>query len=441
MTATPQTEKSMRSFLTIWVGQVFSLLGSELVQFALIWYLTRETGSATVLAMATALQTLPPVLVGPFAGALIDRWNRRLTMIGADALVALATAGLAVMFWVGLPAEVLIIGIYAIMLIRSMGQTFHRPAMTATTPLMVPEQHLTRVAGFNQMLNGGLAIIAAPMGALLMEVLPMQAILAIDLVTAAIAISPLLFVHVPQPERGADHAVSGVLGDMAAGFRYVWNWRGLMIVLAMAAMINMLSSPAFTMLPLLVSEHFGKGALELGTMNSVFGIGVIVGGITLGVWGGFRKRMTTAMVGLVFLGASMAALGFLPPNGFVWAVVSMALGGIMQVMVNGSFGSAVQATVDPAMQGRVFTLIGSMAMGLSVLGLAVAGPVADALGLQVMFAASGIITMIMGLGVGLIRDVRDLEEIARARREAEADQRTQDASFAPEMVGEGAAAD
>src|SRR5687767_11270469 len=179
---TPQPDKPLGPFLTIWIGQVFSLLGSELVQFALIWYLTRETGSATVLATAMIFQMLPPVLIGPFAGPFIDRWNRRWTMVISDAVVAVATAALALMFWLGFGPEVLVPAIYVAMLIRSTGQTFHRPSMAATTPLMVPEKHLTRIGGLNQMLNGGMSIFAAPLGAALMELLPLQAIIAIDLV-------------------------------------------------------------------------------------------------------------------------------------------------------------------------------------------------------------------------------------------------------------------
>ena len=201
--------RSLRPFLTLWLGQVFSLLGSQLVQFSLIWWLTQQTGSATVLAMASIVGLVPQVVLGPFVGPLVDRWNRKRTMILADAAVALATLGLAFLFWSG-QAELW--HVYAILFIRALGGTFHGPAITASVSLMVPPEHLTRVQGLNQMLNGGLNIISAPLGALLLQLLPLQGVLMIDLVTAAIAITTVLLVRVPQPQH-AEVATGSAVGQ------------------------------------------------------------------------------------------------------------------------------------------------------------------------------------------------------------------------------------
>ena len=136
-------------FFTVWGGQAFSLFGSSLVQFALVWYLTKQTGSATVLATATLVAMLPQIVLGAFVGALVDRWNRRLIMIIADGGIALATVALIYLF---LSGQVQIWHIYLILMIRSLGQAFHFPAMQASTSLMVPEKHLTRISGANQTL-------------------------------------------------------------------------------------------------------------------------------------------------------------------------------------------------------------------------------------------------------------------------------------------------
>ena len=194
----PSTPTSMKPFFTIWIGQIFSLLGSELVQFALVWWLTKTTGSATVLALAAMMAVLPRVLISPIAGALVDRWNRRVVMILADGLIALAVVVLAVLFALD---EVQVWQVFALMFVRAAGAAFHWPAMQASTTLMVPEKHLSRIAGLNQAL-WGMASIAAPLlAALLLEVLPMQAILMIDVLTAVLAITPLFFIFVPQPQR------------------------------------------------------------------------------------------------------------------------------------------------------------------------------------------------------------------------------------------------
>jgi len=157
-------------FLTIWSGQAISIIGSQLVQFALIWYLTVQTGSATVLATASLIGLLPNVILGPFVGTLVDRWNRRAIMLLADSIITLATMMLAFLF-VG--EAVALWHIYIVMFIRALAGSFHSNAMTASTSLMVPREHLTRIQGMNQMLNGGLNIVAAPLGAFLLGILPM----------------------------------------------------------------------------------------------------------------------------------------------------------------------------------------------------------------------------------------------------------------------------
>ena len=153
-------------FFTVWGGQAFSLFGSALVQFALVWYLTKQTGSATILATATLVAMLPQIVLGPFVGALVDRWNRRLIMILADGSIALATVVLIYLFASG---RVQIWHIYLILMVRSLGQAFQFPAMQASTSLMVPEKQLTRISGANQTLQGVTNIVAPPTGALLLE--------------------------------------------------------------------------------------------------------------------------------------------------------------------------------------------------------------------------------------------------------------------------------
>ncbi len=234
----------MAPFFLIWSGQAMSLLGSQLVQFALIWWLTQTTGSATVLATAVLVGLLPQIVLGPLAGAIVDRWNRRMLMMLADSLVAMATVGLAVLFWTGL---VQIWHVYALMLLRSAFGLFHWSAMQASTSLMVPKEHLSRIQGLNQVLNGVMNIGAAPLGALLLVWLPMQGILAIDIVTAAIAVACLFFVAIPQPERHLStqpgEGQTGLWQDVRDGLRYVWAWPGLMLIAGLATLINLVLNP------------------------------------------------------------------------------------------------------------------------------------------------------------------------------------------------------
>ena len=134
-------------FFTIWLGQAFSLISSELVQFALVWWLTDRTQSGTVLGFASMIALLPEAITGPFIGALVDRWNRRRIMIFADTIVAIASLTLALLFLIGSPKIGLI---YLLILIRAVGQAFHSPAMLASTSLLVPSAHLDRIAGLTR---------------------------------------------------------------------------------------------------------------------------------------------------------------------------------------------------------------------------------------------------------------------------------------------------
>ena len=383
-----------RRFFTIWTGQAFSLFGSTLVGFALIWWLTQSTGSATVLATASLAGLLPQVFLSPLAGALVDRWNRRVVMICADASIAAVTLVLAYLFLAG-AAQVW--HVYVVMFVRSALGAFHWPAVQASTSLMVPERHLSRVAGINRALEGAMNIIAPPLGALLLSVLPMQGILAIDIVTALLAVSPLFFIRIPQPAR-AVNAVQGmgqpgakpsVWQDMREGFRYVWGWPGLLAILLMATVLNFLSNPAFALLPILVTKHFGGQALELGWVNSAWGIGVVAGGLVLGVWGGFKRRMVTSMIGLVGMGLGILVIGVAPATMFVLALGGMLLAGFANPITNGPLFAILQSVVAPEMQGRVMSLVGSIASAMSPLSLLVAGPLADALGVRVWYWISG----------------------------------------------------
>lgn len=402
----------MAPFFTIWGGQAFSLFGSNLVQFALVWWLTKSTGSATVLATATLVALLPQIFLGPLAGTLVDRWNRRVVMIVADSCIALVSLGMAYLFFMG---SVQIWQFYLVLVIRSAGGAFHWPAMQASTSLMVPGEQLSRVSGLNQTLSGAMGIIAPPTGAFLLGVLPMQSILLVDVGTAAMAVLPLFFINVPQPDRTAT-AVSGaparssVLEDFRIGLKYVWARPGILAVMLMATILNFLINPAFSLTPLLVTKHFGGDAIQLGLLDSTWGIGLLVGGLVLSAWGGFRRRVITSMLGLIGMGVGVIMIGAAPASLFVGAVAGMAVGGFMNPMVNGPLFAVLQATVAPDVQGRVLSLLTSVATAMSPLSLAIAGPVSDALGIQVWYLAAGIGCILVGAAGFFIPAVMHLED-------------------------------
>ncbi|MCK5793591.1 MAG: MFS transporter [Anaerolineales bacterium] len=407
---TPQ-KKWTAPFFTIWTGQAISLLGSQMVQFALIWWLTKKTGSATVLTTATLVGILPSVVLGPFVGALVDRWNRRKILIIADSSIAFVTLILVYLFSIEL-VEIWII--YLMLFLRALGGGFHGPAMTASTSLMVPDEHLTRIQGANQTLYAGLNIVSAPLGALLLDLLDVKGVLLIDVFSALFAIVPLFFISIPQPEKKSvsqeKNMIKSVWQDFLEGLQYVKKWPGLLFLIVMALSINMIITPAFSLLPLLVRSHFGGDALQLGWLNSSFGIGAVVGGVLLGVWGGFKKKIHTTLLGLIFLAIGLAVMGLTPGTLLPMAIAGIFIVGIGIPMANGPLNAIVQAAVDPSMQGRVITLLSSLTTAMSPLGLIVAGPISDLVSIQIWYIVGSIVTLGFGIGGFFSKALMKMEE-------------------------------
>lgn len=397
-------------FFTIFTGQAFSLFGSALVQFALIWYLTQKTGSATVLATASLFAMLPQILLGPIAGTIVDRGNRRVIMIVSDALIALSTLGLAYLFWIG---KVEVWHIYAISAIRSAGGAFHFPAMSASTSLMVPKEQLARVAGANQTLQGLIGIAAAPIGAVLISLMPTQNVLMIDVGTAILGILPLFIFSIPQPPKSEHHESApkaNFMQDLAAGFKYMASWTGLLMLGLMATALNFLLAPTQALSPLLVTKYFGKGAIELGFLESIFGVGMIVGGITLGIWGGFKRRMATSLTGIIGLSLAILGIAFAPPTMFWIMMTSMFVMGFTLPLANGPIHALFQTLVEPNMQGRVMSLIGSVATAMMPLSLLIAGPVTDATSIQAWYWFAGIVCIVISVGGFFVPAIYHIEE-------------------------------
>ncbi len=405
-------------FFTIWAGQAASLFGSSLVQFALVWWLTVTTGSATVLATATLAGMLPQILLSPFAGVVVDRASRRLVMLMADGLTALFTLLLAVLFATG---QAQVWHVYAIMFIRSTTGAFHFPAMQASTSLMVPEQHLSRVAGMNSTLQGLMSIAAPALGALLVSLLPMQHVMLIDVGTAAIATLPLLFIAIPQPKREGSALGEGAtkpsfMADLREGVRYVLAWRGLTIMLGMAMLVNFMLTPAGSLTPILVTKHFAGGAPQLALLDAMWGVGMIAGGLLLSVWGGFKRRIFTSLFGLMLLGISFAGVSVVPSGIFVAALVFFCLAGLANPITNGPIFAVMQATIAPDKQGRVMALIGALSTAVTPLSLLVAGPIADAFGVQVWYLVGGVTCLALGVAGFFIPALANIE--AEMRRQA-----------------------
>jgi DHA3 family macrolide efflux protein-like MFS transporter len=381
-------------FFVIWSGQAFSIFGSSLIEFSLIWYLTDKTGSATVLSLNMMFYLLPMLLLSPFAGALVDRWNRRKVMILADTFIAITTAIIMGMFFweVIQPWH-----IYIVIFMRSSAGLFHYTAMQASTSLMVPEDQLNRVNGLNQALRGGMNIIAPPIGALLIEAIPMHQILMIDIVTAVLAILPLLFVFIPQPQNGKSHQVSvnELFADIWDGVVYAGKWKGMLQIMLIAMLVNFAFNPISALMPLLVKKHFMGGAMELSWIEMAIGIGIVVGGVTLSIWGGFKKRIMTIMLCMGLTGLGFAAIGYLPSSGIYYCIGFVFLVGVVLPFIDGLIMPIIQSKGSPEYQGRLMTLLTFSSKILVPVSMLIAGPIADHYGVLFWYKYGGLMIIIL----------------------------------------------
>lgn len=402
-------------FLVLWAGQTVSLVGTQAVQFALIWWLADLTGSPTVLATATLVGILPLALLGPWSGAVADRCRRKAVLLLSDGAAGLVSAVLALAFLAGAAGPVAVL---SALLLRAVAAAFHGPAMLAVTSTMVPSQHLARVQGLNHVVQGGMLIVSAPLGAFLVDFLPMYGVLLVDVVTALVAILPLAFVPIPGPARSSDATgARSTWDDLREGIRYVLAHAGHRTLLGLAAAINLAIVPAYSLLPLLIQGPLGGGPGVLGSAQSACGLGALAGGAVLGAWGGTRRRMRTALAAIGGIGIATLALGVAPDGAAAWAVGAMLAVGALAALANGPIVAVLQATVPPELQGRVFGLYGSLATAATPLGLVLAAPVAQLFGVRAWYVAGGLACAALAMAGSMSRSVARLEEPRTASAE------------------------
>lgn len=380
-------------FFLIWTGQALSLIGSALTQFVLLWWITQTTGSASALATAGVMALLPQALLSPLGGVIADRWSRRSIMLLADLITALCMLVLIGLFASG---NIQLWHVYTLMFIRSSMQAFQSPAATASTMMLVPSDWLPRVAGLNQALQGIMTIAAAPLGALALGFMPLQGALLIDVVTALLGITPLLFFTIPQ-RRDSESGATTVWAELRAGLTYVAHRRGLMMLLGLLGLIVMTIMPMFSLTPLLVKEHFQRGVNDVALMEGLSGVGIILGGLLIGLWSPFKRRMTTILLSFALSCLTIALVGLTPMHWFWLAVFWWFISGVTYSTGNAPMMAVIQQIVPNEMQGRIFALINTTVGLAAPIGLFIAGPVGESIGIAGLFILGGLLSTLVCL--------------------------------------------
>lgn len=382
-----------QKFAIIWTGQFFSLLTSSIVNFAIILWLSIETGSAQVLAFAAIAALLPQSLIGPFTGVLVDRWNRKYIMILSDSFIALCTLILAVLFYFDIKG----IGyIYILLALRSVGSAFHMPAMQSSIPLLAPKSELTRIAGINQAIQSVSTIAGPALGALFISLFDIGIVVLVDVAGAALACISLLFVSIPDPEKTHTEKLN-VFKEIKEAISIVKSIKGLQWLFFFSLISTFCIMPISVLFPLMTLEHFSGSAFEISIIEVVWGIGMLIGGAIMGI-----KRFSINQVVLLnsmylILGISFALSGLLPKEGFILFAVLTTLGGISAAIYSSSFTAIIQKNIDPSVLGRVFSMYISVTLLPSLIGLTGTGFVADYIGLTAVFVILGLIIFIIGI--------------------------------------------
>ena len=382
-----------RTFFTIQSGQAISLITSSALQMALIFYLTEKTNSSMTLALATLVGFLPQGVLGLFIGGWIDRHSRKRIMIGADLFIAAVSALLAVISaFLDPPVWVVL----AILFLRSIGSAFHTPSINAVTPLIVPTDKLAKCTGYIQSLQSVSSIVSPALGALLYAQCTLTEIIALDVVGAVIASIAVMLVKIPNIDVANIPQSEGVLAGAKEAYRILAQQKGLLTLLWMGALYMFAYMPINALFPLISMNHFGGTTWHVAMSESVFAAGMLLGGIVLGVWGGFQRKTTTVLLSIAVMGMALLIAGVLPASGFIAFVVCCAIMGFSAPFY-GVQTAIYQEMVSPEYLGRVFSLSLSIMSLAMPLGLIAAGCFADMTGVETWFAISGI--FIAGIAV------------------------------------------
>lgn len=391
----------MAGFTLVWGGQLVSLLGSSMSQFALTLWAYEETGQATALALVGFFYMLPLIAVSPIAGALVDRWNRKLTMMVSDFGAALATLFVFVLYSMG---SLEVWHLYISAVVSGATQAFQWPAYSAAISTMIPKKHYARANGMMGLTESIPAILAPIAGAVLYASIGTGNLLLLDLITFVAAFATLTVVRIPQPQASQEglQARGSLLKEAVFGFGYIFKRPSLLGLQLNFLFINLVTNFGFTVLNPMILARTASDATVLGVVQSAGGIGGVVGGVLLSLWGGPKRRVHGVLLGMAG-GGLLAGL----PLGIgqtvaVWAVANF-MNGLIIPILNGSNQAIWQAKVPPDIQGKVFAtrrLIAWIAIPLSTL---LAGPLADQVfepAMQPGGALAGLFGGLVGTGPG-----------------------------------------
>ena len=399
-----------RNSLLFLFSQFTTGITSMIVQYAIVWYLTEKSGSATILSIATLLAMLPMVLLSPFVGTFVDRWNKKALLIVPDMVAAAAAIVLSVVGTVSSMFPLWLV--FVSLLVRSLAQSFQMPTVQSIMPTIVPPSQVTKINGQLSMVQSATMIISPALGALLYSIVPINLLILVDVLGAALGILMLAFITIPRNTAELSEKPD-VLSDARFGLNRLGSIHGLWSMLLISALFTLLFMPAASLYPLMTVKYFNGTVPQAGIVEVVWSAGSLAGGAIIGVFGKWRDRMVPTALGMGALGVSFALCGVLPPNmnGFIMFTVLNVFAGLAIAFPSALTMAMIQQSFPPHELGRVFGVCMSLTSLAGPVGLLFAGPLADWIGVQWMFTLSGVGSLVCMLLMFVLPSVRryDLE--------------------------------
>lgn len=387
-----EVDKNWKKNIILFLGsQSISLLGSSLVQYAIMWYITLTTQSGVMMTLAIVCGFVPTFL-SPIAGVWADRFNRKMLIILSDALIAIATFILAILFLMGYNQIWLL---FVMSAIRAIGTGIQTPAVGAILPQIVPEDKLTKVNGTNGSIQAVVMLLSPMISGALLTLASMEVIFIIDVITAAIAIFILLmFLHIPIHSKALEKQTTSYFSDLQQGFTYIRNHDFVKKFFIFFAFFFVLVAPVAFLTPLQVTRSFGTDVWRLTAIEIAFSIGMTIGGIFMATWGGFKNKIHTMTLACLMFGIFTILLGVIPV--FEIYLIFMGLNGVAVPIFNTPSMVLLQEKVQEDFLGRVFGVLGMISTSMMPLGMLVFGPVSDVIKIEWLLMGSGLLLFIQG---------------------------------------------
>lgn len=372
-------------------AQTISLLGSSLVQYAIIWYITLKTSSGTMMAVATLCGYLPQICLSLFAGFWIDRYNRRLLIIASDAVIALSTFLIAVLFLFGYQQIWLL---FAVLILRSMGTGVQVPTVNAIIPQLVPPEKLLKVNSINSTINAVMMFISPVLSGIILSIAGIEMTFFIDVITAVIGIGIMFGINIPDYEHTISENDIGpsVFNEIRQGIKYLAECKNILRLMIFIAVTMVLISPTAFLTPLLVARSFGAEIWRLSVSEMCFSLGAAVGGLILALRCQSCRHIRMITGASAIYGLLMVLLGLSP--WFVLYLLFNFLIGVSMPCFNAPLTSLLQKEVVPGLHGRVFSILQIVNACALPLGTVVFGPLADIVNVGVIMAVNGLIVII-----------------------------------------------